>query len=411
MSFPGESAIIDATGVKLPVNPGLAPTGLVEVANKNYLIIQGFQIRNINLNTANIFPAGVSIWGESDHIELRLNHVYNISNKNNGAHGIGIYGTTAPNGVSNLIVDGNEVNGCTLGQSESVTFNGNVYNWVASNNLVHDNNNIGIDAIGFEKTAPNPTYDQARNGSFLGNLIYNINGNDNPAYPKNSNGADGLYVDGGTQILIEGNIVYQCNIGIEAASEHKGKVASYVTIRNNLVYFSTGAGMSIGGYDKTVGSTDHCSLVNNTLFCNDSMKTGAGELQIQFFPSSGTSNNIFENNILYPNSQGLFFSNGYTNPVVSLDYNLYYASSPDWNWKNKDYTSFATYKSKTGNDAHSIFANPEFVNTTLPILFVSPSSPAINAGTNLGPNVVGTDDVSGHSRVQGANIDIGAYEQ
>ena len=414
MSYPGESAIIDATNVKLPANTGLAPTGLVEVANQNYLIIQGFEIRNINLNSANIFPAGISVWGISDHIEIRQNHIHNISNGNNGAHGIGIYGTASPAGVSNLVMDGNEVNALTLGESESVTLNGNVYNWTVSNNIIHDNNNIGLDAIGFEKTASNSAYDQARNGSITGNLVYNINDNNNSAYSKNDNSADGIYVDGGTQVLIEDNIVHHCNIGIEVASEHKGKLSSYVTVRNNIVYLSTGPGMSIGGYDTSVGSTDHCTIVNNTLFSNDSLQTGSGEFQIQFFPTSGTSNNIFMNNILYSNSQGLFISNGYSNPVVNLDYNLYYSpSSPDWNWKNRDYTSFINYKSKTGNDAHSLNTNPQFISTATATLnfYLLKTSQAINAGTNLGQSVVGITDISGQPRVQGANIDIGAYEQ
>ena len=59
--------------------------------------------------------------------------------------------------------------------------------------------------------------------------------------------ADGIYVDGGTQILIEGNIVHHNNIGIEIACEHSGRTSSYVTCRNNIVYLSTGPGISIGG--------------------------------------------------------------------------------------------------------------------------------------------------------------------
>jgi hypothetical protein len=56
----------------------------------------------------------------------------------------------------------------------------------------------------------------------------------------------------------------------------------------------------------------------------------------------------------------------------------------------------------------------------LPILFslapppnldIEPTSPADNAGTNLGSAVVGTVDFAGNPRVQGGATDIGAYEE
>ena len=37
-----------------------------------------------------------------------------------------------------------------LGASESVVVNGNVKGWRIAGNHIHDNNNIGIDAIGYE---------------------------------------------------------------------------------------------------------------------------------------------------------------------------------------------------------------------------------------------------------------------
>jgi hypothetical protein len=49
------------------------------------------------------------------------------------------------------------------GNSESLTINGNVTHFQVTNNLVHDNDNIGIDAIGFEGTGP-VGYDQASMG-------------------------------------------------------------------------------------------------------------------------------------------------------------------------------------------------------------------------------------------------------
>jgi hypothetical protein len=44
-SFPGETAILDGTGVMIPT-PINGPTGLFQITNRNYIIISGFEIRN-----------------------------------------------------------------------------------------------------------------------------------------------------------------------------------------------------------------------------------------------------------------------------------------------------------------------------------------------------------------------------
>ena len=79
-----------------------------------------------------------------------------------------------------------------------MVLNGNVEHFVVSHNKVHDNDNIGIDFIGFEGECPTPALDQARNGVCTDNVVYNITSYGNPAYGKDRS-ADGLYVDGGRE--------------------------------------------------------------------------------------------------------------------------------------------------------------------------------------------------------------------
>ena len=269
-----------------------------------------------------------------------------------------------------------------------------------------------MDAIGFEGTSPNTAYDYARNGQFVGNTVYNISAIDNPG-EGNSYDADGIYVDGGSEIIIQNNTLYGNDIGVEATSEHSGHVGSYVTIRNNLIYDNLSVGITIGGYASNVGGSDHITIVNNTLYGNDTKGTGSGEFQIQYY----ATNNVFENNIVFATSQGLFLNN-YTNSEaspVTMNYNLYFSSlastAGQFIWNSKSENGFASFQSASGQDAQSQYANPDFVSTASPPnLQVSSSSPAENAGTNLGAAVVGTVDFAGNPRVVGSDIDIGAYE-
>ena len=409
-SYPGENAIIDGTG--------LTPSGsqgLINISSQSYVTIEGFEIRNYQTSSASVVPAGIWVSGAGSHIQILNNRIHNIvttAETTGNAFGVAIYGTDSTTPLDTVTFTGNEVYALRTGNSESVTFNGNVTNFSILNNMVHDNDNIGIDAIGFEGTSSNPATDYARNGLISGNTVYNISAINNPG-EGNQYDADGIYVDGGSQIIIERNLVYSNDLNIEVASEHSGHVASYVTVRNNLVYFGNSVGISIGGYASNVGGTDHCTIVNNTLYENDAKNTGSGEFQVQYY----ATNNVFENNIVYANSQGLLI-NGYTNseanPVV-VDYNVFFSSlsssSASFVWNGTNYTGFSTYQSATSNDSHSKYADPQFLSLITPNLQIAPTSPAINTGSNLGVSIVGTLDFAGNPRTKAGMIDIGAYEQ
>ena len=124
---------------------------------------------------------------------------------------------------------------------------------------------------------------------------------------------DGLYCDGCAQVVFERNTVYANDIGIEAASEISGELSSNVIIRNNVVYGSNSAGMTVGGYAKNgTGGSSNITVVNNTLYNNDLAETGSGEFQIQY-RATGI---VFENNVVYAGAQGLFLT-GYVPGAVS----------------------------------------------------------------------------------------------
>ena len=408
-NYTGETAVIDGTGI----GTSATNAGLVNLADVSYIQVRGFEIRNLTSNTASFVPAGIRVTGNGSYIQLRNNYVHDISttvNDSSGnAFGIMVYGTKAPESINNLIIDGNEVAYLKTGSSESVSLNGNVEIFQVTNNKIHDNNNIGIDFIGFEGTSPNTSYDQARNGLVSGNLVYNITSYGNPAYGNNYS-ADGLYVDGATNIIIERNTVHNVDIGVELASEHSGRVGSLITLRNNLLYSNTLIGISLGGSASTNGGVDNCGIYNNTLYQNDTIQSGSGEIGLQ----NHVSNIQFANNLVVSNSQGVFVSTQTTAINSSMNGDLYFSASGSkriWSWNGLAYTSFAAYQSGSGNDLNGLYSDPLLINPASGNFIPAAGSPAINAGVALTATQAGTQDLNGNARVQGNAIDIGAYEQ
>src|SRR5437667_11853818 len=298
-SEPGEHAVLDGGCLTAPEGD----TGMVELTNVNFVRVRRLEVRNYRTHDYRSVPWGIRVSGGGSHIEILGNDVHHIEQNSAGGSGpglgangigIGVYGTDAKIPIADLVIDGNEVHHLKTGLSESLVVNGNVAGFRVTKNSVHDNNNIGIDVIGFERTAPDPAVDQARDGVVSNNLVYNITSRGNPAY-RNDESSDGIYVDGGTRVLIEQNVMHDVDFGIELASEHQNRATSYVIARNNLIYHCHTAGVSIGGYAPERGRTEHCTVVNNTLHDNDTSGTGSGEFQMQW----KMANNIFENNIVY----------------------------------------------------------------------------------------------------------------
>jgi hypothetical protein len=420
-SYPGELAIVDGKKLKIPGGQW----GLFTIESQSYIVINGFEIRNYRTNLTADTPIGIWVFGSGSNVQIVNNHIHDIVTTaptnpwlcSSNAFGLTVDGSKAPDSITGLAILGNEVDHLKTGCSETLSVDGNVEHFSITNNLIHDDDNIGIDAIGFEKISHDPRYDQARDGVIRGNTVYNITSYGNPDY-GNQYAANGIYVDGGTRIVIEQNLVHHVDIGIEITSEHLHHVASYVTARNNVIYSSNSNGISIGGSDASMnGGTDHCSIVNNTLFSDGTkgIDNNNGEFQIQHY----ANNNIFENNIVYANTEGQFLNSYAARPPrpAVLDYNLYYStaggSHGTWIWRGKKYIGYEHYRKVTKLDHDSPkFLDPQFISLgTPPNLDIKPTSPAVGAGTNLGADVVGTVDFAGNPRVQNGAINIGAYEQ
>jgi hypothetical protein len=468
-SYPGQAAIIDGTGLTVS-----GTQGLITISGaRSYITISGFEIRNLSTSGEGV-PCGVWITGSGTGIHILNNLIHNIVTTTKRGNGCGLFAYgTSQTPITQLVVSGNELYNLQTGNSESMTLNGNVTNFKVTNNLVHDNNNIGIDIIGYEGTGP-IGYDQASYGVVSGNTVYNISGIANPS-EGNEYDADGLYCDGCGYVTFERNVIFQVDYGIETTSENqvcqatgtewsgpnntgaaaKGKLpcyGMYATVRNNLFYKANACGMSIGGYAAATrkgggsnggGSSYHDVFVNNTLYDNGAQPgnadegTPSGDYQIQNQVGSAQGN-YFENNVVYSGPANIWInsynpaSTAYPAPPATLNWNLYnsevgYLEGTSILWAGvSTYTSFANWQSTSGEDANSMNADPQFVDLgdTPPNFATRTASPAIGAGsTSLScgvgwcdphgssPNsIYGSTDLLGNPRMKRSSIDIGAYQ-
>ncbi len=215
------------------------------------------------------------------NIRIQDCKVYDIE----GVHGICVYGDNPHAPIENISIAGCEVFNCRLGDSESLVLNGNIEGFDIVGNKIHHNDNIGIDMIGFEgralrkKAGENPyAVDFVRKGKCRENVVYGISAYGNPAYEEEGGydlSAVGIYVDGGQDIEIYRNFVYDCDIGIEVATERKAAEntlfqVSDVRVHDNVIAdCSAYAGLSFGGYAKDLGYTRNCSFYDNTFVRNN----------------------------------------------------------------------------------------------------------------------------------------------
>jgi hypothetical protein len=435
------AAVLDQTGV----NPPTGLSAVVTVQNCDHVHLLNLEVANYKTTGTNSqqrqrFPVGIYVTGSGTGLRLRGCKVHDIWQScttlfdfSANAGGIGVYGNaTAP--ITDLVMDGCEVYQLRTGASESVVLNGNVTQFSVTNNVVHDCNNIGIDFIGFEGVQADPLLDQARFGVCRGNVVYRVDTKFNPAYGGNfttgggndTRAAPGLYVDGGRDILMERNVVYDCNFAVSLSSENTGRNTSNVTLRNNIFHHCHVGGIVLGGAGTSNGGTDNCTVTHNTLYQNDTVGYGGGQLMVQHY----TTNSIIQRNLMAATSSFVQFivkaNTTGSFAAGSVDWNLYRlpaGSSFEFIWNNEASYTFASWKpsGSLAKDANSSLITSALglansaPNVSSPVtdFFLTASSPARDTGDSVAQpfvTAVGERDYAGQSRVASGRVDIGADE-
>ncbi len=347
-----------------------------------------------------------------------------------------VYGRSSV-AIQNINIHDCEFHDNVTGFSEVCSFNSNIDGFSATNNIIHDNTNIGIDVIGFEGENSNTSIDQARNGTIANNTFYE---NQSP-YAEGAS----IYVDGGKSVLIERNLIHDGDYGIEISAENDPSSIAYetqdITVRNNLIYNCRSAGLKIGNYK---GKLQNALVVNNTCFYNNRGGKRDGDASGTSVKFSAWAELVIDNmqdvkindNIFYARSSSTAMINSDANAVISnltMNYNQWYCkgnangSGLTYQFKingtNHNYNSFTNYQSNNtfGFAADDQYGNPLFVNenisgnnTVNPDLHIQTGSPCIGQGD---PSAViganrgewGTVDYFGNNRKVGT-IDIGAHE-
>jgi hypothetical protein len=348
--YPGESAIIDASGV---ADPGYY-TGAVAVVDKTSIAVEGFEIKG-NAATANI----TGIYADnSSSIAFRtlIIHTFYTS-------GIKIAS------CNTTVIDGCEVytvNQHGAGSEENISIDWASDGFEIKNCYIHDSLQEAIDVK-----------QGSKNGTIHNNTI-----EDSPAV--------GIYIDGYGSAISNIDIYSNwitgsatCD-GIEISNETGIQPITDINIYNNVVVSCLKGFLAPTGG----GHSAQYTLVNNTFYDMD-------ELGIGDSGNHSTRSGLWRNNIIVAKDSATLIMeyNDYAAGGVTIDYNLTYSLS-------------GTYSAGNEYGTSAVQANPVFVTAGTDFRLQS-SSPARDTGTATGAP---TTDYAGTSRPQGLAFDLGSYE-
>jgi hypothetical protein len=237
-------------------------------------------------------------------------------NGNVDAYGIAAIaaGSSTSPALQHLVIEGNTVTGTRTGQSETVTINGDITDFLAADNTIYHTDNIGLDTIGWETGTA-----QARHGLVQGNTVYNVDTYSNAAYGKwdSATGtcgplpenAAGLYDDGASYIWINDNVVWNTDQGINLDVETANRQTDHLLVSGNTVYDDPGTSAS----DPSDGANPPGTSGTSTVAGHDPYA-----MYIDAFGSKASITDVYVHDNTFQNQSQYFLTPGDGMPAVDL---------------------------------------------------------------------------------------------
>jgi hypothetical protein len=377
--------------------------GLIYASGKNYLKFENITVKN---NSANTVPSHAVLLVGCDHIDL------NGVNIANNTSAVDINAVTnliisSSSNISDNITSGVMIEGNSSNLDISGTYNNNGrhlnYNSVS---LAYgaDGDNIGIggiggaisnitihDAIITNAGAPDGDLTAYGAGIYLGTANSMTVSNFNVLRSKISgNHTSGIYAQSNQFLggVISSNLIYGNinNSGTQNALHIGASGASFgsVDVDNNVIAFNHGnAGLYI---NNNVGTIN----VRNNLFYDNGQ---AGAYRADLWLQQAANNIIESNNSFYRSGSAWDITKLIEKAGVVYDINHIIGSSAGY------------WQFVSGQGTNDMVGDIKFVNPASFDFHLQSTSPAINAGTDVGL----TTDYDGNPK-SGASWDIGAYE-
>lgn len=388
-------------------------------------------------NTTTTAQSAISITSQS---------YINIQNltveKNSGNANLGIISgiTSSYVTMSNLIVAYSGY------QGYGVYFNTNGSHNTLQNSVIHDIRDTCVyfaNGVSYTAVQQNTIYNCGQNTDVGDNGGLTLGGGTSPASNSivtqnliydvgsvtDTNSANGaILIDRGCQTCsVTYNAVHDSANGGIMVTGYVGNHAVGLTISYNVVYninarsnsAQTGNRPGIG-----ISNVDNVVISNNTTWNVGTSDYAADSILITGTSTETLNSTTVKNNILGPSLGSAHRRNYHTRSNATFtnfvsDYNLFYDSAGLVLYDgDNNYSTHASFVSATGLDTHSLNSNPNFTDVSAYNFTLSSSSPAIDAGTNLGSTYqLGLDPASSwpssiktdNQNSNGTGWEIGAF--